>query len=85
LSFCAYGEDLYFVVGLLRLNASIDGNAFYKVGLDEHATKFCTHTHYVNKTFCVHKLDNYVTNHQLMKFLEYCPDFKYFTKTSANN
>ena len=85
LSFCAYGEDLYFIVGLLRLNASMDGDSFYKVGLDEHATKFCTHTHYLHKTFCVHKLDNYVVNQQLVNFLEYCPDFKYFTKMGANN
>lgn len=77
LSFCAYGEDLYFVVGLLTLNATMEKN--YKVGLDELATRFCTHTHYVHKTFCVHKLDNYVSRSELIRFLEYCPLFVNFT------
>lgn len=77
LSFRAYGEDLYFVVGLLTLNATNDKN--YKVGLDELATRFCTHTHYIHKTFCVHKLDNYVSRSELVRFLEYCPLFINFT------
>lgn len=76
LSFRAYGEDLYFVVGLLMLNKYKMGN--YKVGLDKYATNFCTHTHYINETFCVHKLDNYVNGDILNKFLEYCPEFKEF-------
>jgi hypothetical protein len=76
LSFRAYGEDLYFVVGLLTLNATKETN--YKIGLDEFATNFCTHTHYVKNTFCVHKLDNYVNRYELNKFLEYCPLFKNF-------
>jgi len=50
----------------------------YKVGLDEFSTNFCTHTHYVNDTFCVHKLDNYVQKDELQKFLEYCPEFIHF-------
>lgn len=80
LPFNAYGEDLYFVVGLLKMN-KYDEN--YKVGLDEMATKFCTHTHYLHKTFCVHKLDNYVDDQQLTSFLQYCPLFAYFTKRYA--
>lgn len=78
LSFRAYGEDLYFVVGLLTLNSTSE-TTLYKIGLDEMATKFCTHTHYLHKTFCVHKLDNYVGKQQVLKFLEYCPEFLQFT------
>lgn len=76
LSFRAYGEDLYFVVGLLTLNKTRSCN--YKLGLDEHATKFCTHTHYFHDTFCVHKYDNYTTIKELQDFLKYCPLFKHF-------
>ena len=76
LSFRAYGEDLYFVVGLLTLNKYEMGS--YNIGLDEYATNFCTHTHYVKNTFCVHKLDNYVEQNTLENFLEYCPEFKSF-------
>jgi len=75
-SFREYGEDLYFVVGLLTLN--INGMTNYKLGLDEKAIYFCTHTHYVNNTFCVHKLDNYVNDKTLNTFLEYCPEFEDF-------
>jgi hypothetical protein len=76
LSFASYGEDLYFTVGLLKLK-NLGFN--YNIGLDEFATNFCTHTHYVKNTFCVHKLDNYVDNSMLYNFFEYCPDFKLFT------
>jgi len=71
LSFESYPEDLYFVVGLLKLGRN--------VALDEFAINFCTHTHYVAKTFCVHKYDNYVDEPTLKKFLEYCPLFFYFS------
>jgi hypothetical protein len=80
LSFRAYGEDLYFVVGLLTLNAKNVRDKIYKVGLDELATKFCTHTHYLHKTFCVHKLDSYISKIDLKGFLEYCPLFYNFIK-----
>ena len=40
-----YHEDLYFVSGMLKLK--------YNVGLDKFATNFCTHTHFINKTFCL--------------------------------
>lgn len=76
-SFRTYGEDLYFVVGMLMMN-TIKDKMIYKVGLDEFSTNFCTHTHYVNDTFCVHKLDNYVQKDELQKFLEYCPEFIHF-------
>lgn len=72
LPFESYGEDLYFVVGLLKLNKHS------QVGLDEHAINFCTHTHYVRNTFCVHKLDNYVNKTELNQFLAYCPTFSHF-------
>lgn len=75
LSFREYGEDLYFVVGLLTLNKYEMG--CYLLGLDEYAVNFCTHTHYVKNTFCVHKYDNYVED--ISQFLRYCPEFKYFT------
>lgn len=77
LSFRSYGEDLYFVVGLLILNKYGEGS--YKVGLDSFAVNFCTHTHYIKRTFCVHKLDNYVTKDVLEEFLKYCPEFINFT------
>lgn len=71
LDFRAYGEDLYFVCGMLKLG--------YNVGKDIYATNFCTHTHWVSKSFCVHKLDNYINNiDDLTKFLEYCPEFVQF-------
>ena len=65
-----YHEDLYFVSGMLKLK--------YNVGLDKFATNFCTHTHFINKTFCVHKLNHYDKSYKLQKFLNYCDDFKLF-------
>jgi hypothetical protein len=80
LSFRCYGEDLYFVVGLLTLNNNNYNK--YVLGLDEFATKFCTHTHYFHKTFCVHKLDNYINRQELNSFLKYCPEFLPFIKNN---
>jgi len=77
LSFRAYGEDLYFVVGLLTLNNRYLSTK-YVVGLDEFATKFCTHTHYLHKTFCVHKFDDCGTTRDIISFLDYCPTFLNF-------
>ena len=71
LPFTAYGEDLYFVCGMLRLK--------YKVGLDEFATTFCTHSKYVHNTFCVHKLNDYENEQEKMdEFYKYCEDFKLY-------
>lgn len=75
--FTVFGEDLYFVVGLLKLNKEYNYN--YKLPLDEYATNFCTHTHFIKKTFCVHKYDAYVDNNSLKSFLDYCPLFINFT------
>jgi hypothetical protein len=50
----------------------------YRVGLDDLATKFCSYTYYVDKTFCVNELDNNIGPQQLDKFLKYCPLFKNF-------
>ncbi len=76
-SFRSYTEDLYFVIGLLILNSS--GNKkMYRIGLDELASKFCSYTHYLDKTFCVNELDNYIISQELDKFLKYCPLFKNF-------
>jgi hypothetical protein len=84
LCFRAYGEDLYFVVGLLTLNNNCVSKK-YVVGLDELATKFCTHTHYLHKTFCVHKYDNYVTSGDIISFLNYCPTFFNFIEKKNKN
>jgi hypothetical protein len=81
-SFRSYGEDLYFVVGLFMLNKT--HNKKYKIGLDEKATKFCTHTHYLYNTFCIHKYDNYTdNNNDLNNILKYCPEFIHFTKNNT--
>jgi hypothetical protein len=77
LPFEAFGEDLYFVVGLLKLNQQ-NNTKNYNVALDTFATNFCTHTHYVSNTFCVHKLDSYVNKETLAQFLNYCPEFSSF-------
>jgi|LakMenE18May11ns_1017448.scaffolds.fasta_scaffold9888910_2 hypothetical protein len=79
MSFRTYIEDLYFVVGMLIINSTKD-KPIYKVALDEFATNFCTHTKYVKDTFCVHNLDKYSKNDELIEFLKYCPEFAYFTK-----
>jgi hypothetical protein len=70
--FREFNEDLYFVVCMLKLN--------FNVGLDEFATNYCTHTHYVKDTFCVHKLYFFLINqddlrNEILRFLEYCPEF----------
>lgn len=75
--FREFNEDLYFVVCMLKLN--------YNVGLDEFSTNYCTHTHYVKDTFCVHKLyfflvkdkedENYILKNEIIRFLDYCPEF----------
>jgi len=75
-SFRAYTEDLYFVIGLLILNSG--NKEKYRIGLDELASKFCSYTHYLDKTFCVNELDNNIGPQQLDKFLKYCPLFKSF-------
>lgn len=68
LDFRSYGEDLYFVCGMFKLG--------YKVATDEYSTNFCTHTHWVKPTFCVHKLDNYTNDvNEMIRFLQYCPEF----------
>tara|TARA_B110000858_G_C17743599_1_gene446180 strand:- start:47 stop:802 length:756 start_codon:yes stop_codon:yes gene_type:complete len=66
-----FPEDLYFVVGMLKLKMN--------VGLDEFSTRFCTHTSYIKPTFCVHKLHSYEKKENILKFLEYCPEYKRFT------
>jgi hypothetical protein len=66
-----YAEDLYFVVGLLKLEL--------KVGNDKFATNFCTHTSYVNNTFCVHKLNHY-NKKDAQRFFNYCGYYKKFLK-----
>lgn len=71
LSFEHFGEDLYFVCGMLKLN--------YNVGLDKFAINFCTYTHYNNDTYCAHQYDKWKNrSEKYSKFLEYCPEFKNF-------
>lgn len=77
LPFEAFGEDLYFVVGLLKLNQQ-KNTKIYNVALDSFATNFCTHTHYITNTFCVHKLDSYQNKNIIAQFLKYCPEFSSF-------
>ena len=74
-SFRAYTEDLYFVIGLLILNSTYNFKQKYRVGLDDLASKFCSYTHYIDKTFCVNELDNNIGPQELDKFLKYCPLF----------
>lgn len=66
-----YGEDLYFVIGMLKLG--------FTVGNDKFATNFCTHTSYINNTFCVHKL-NYYNKKDAQRFFNYCEIYKKFLK-----
>ncbi|NDF60070.1 MAG: hypothetical protein EB100_03230, partial [Crocinitomicaceae bacterium] len=74
-----YTEDLYFVIGLLKLNKESNEN-MYKVGLDEKASKFCTFSHYIADSFCVNKYDTFVFEaSELNRFLRYCPEFINFT------
>ena len=75
LHFTSYGEDLYFVVGLLTINKQNSNQIPFNVALDEYATNFCTHTHFLKKSFCVHKLDSYQNNSVISAFLQYCPEF----------
>ncbi|ADO67296.1 hypothetical protein crov263 [Cafeteria roenbergensis virus] len=70
IKFEEYAEDLYFVYGMLKLG--------FKVGDDKFATNFCTHTKYINNTFCVHKLFHYQKN--INNFIKYCPEFIKFIK-----
>lgn len=80
LPFTSYGEDLYFVVGMLKLNKQSTEKRKYNVALDEFSVNFCTHTHFIKPTFCVHKLDAYhnVDSHVIQNFLKYCPTFAAF-------
>lgn len=79
LPFTSYGEDLYFVVGMLKLNKESQ-KITYNVALDEFSVNFCTHTHFIKPTFCVHKLDAYnkPNSSVVQKFLSYCPTFASF-------
>lgn len=66
--FRSYGEDLYFVCGMLKVG--------YNVGKDKYSTNFCTHTHWISETFCVHKFDNYLNDiSTIIRFLKYCKEF----------
>ena len=65
--FREYAEDVYFVITMKMLG--------YEVATDHFATNFCSHTNYINKTFCVHKLYYFIDRNTIIKFLEYCPEF----------
>ena len=65
-----YPEDLYFVIGMFKLK--------YNVAIDKFATNFCSHTSFINNSFCIHRLNKYTDSAELGKCLEYCPDFKFF-------
>jgi hypothetical protein len=65
-----FPEDLYFVVGMFKLG--------YNVAIDKFAINFCSHTSFVNNSYCIHKLDHYVNKDELNKCLKYCNEFIYF-------
>lgn len=90
-SFEYWPEDMYFSIGMYKLN--------YNVALDKFATNFCTHGNLpFAKTFCIHNyhraggrhikiydISNVVTyiqdeawKQRLNKLFEYCPDYKNF-------
>lgn len=81
LSFKEYTEDLYFVSGLLILNLR-HFHKKYNVGIDSFATNFCTHTHFVSKSFCVYEHNKFAENDKLQSFLQYCPEFTKFIRDS---
>ena len=66
----SYAEDLYFVCGMLKLK--------YNVGLDKHATKFCSHTDFTEPTFCIHNLKRYKKGETLQKALAYATEYQMF-------
>ena len=73
LSFEYWPEDMYFSIGMYKLN--------YNVALDKFATNFCTHGNLpFAKTFCIHNYHRVPGNkvQQLNKLFEYCPDYKNF-------
>lgn len=70
----SYGEDVYFVCGMLKLK--------FNVGLDKHATKFCSHTDFTEPTFCIHKLNKYRKDDRLQKAIKYASEFQMFFEPS---
>jgi|SaaInlStandDraft_1057018.scaffolds.fasta_scaffold14386_2 hypothetical protein len=52
----------------------------YNVAKDNFATNFCSHTCFTDNSFCIHKLNYYVKFQELIKCINYCNDFKNFTK-----
>ena len=72
LSFEYWPEDMYFVIGMYKLN--------YNIGFDKFAINFCTHNPFLKKTLCIHNYHRAVSKkeQQLNKLLEYCPDYKNF-------
>lgn len=67
-----FGEDLYFVYTFIKLG--------YKVGMDELATKFCSHTSYSVGSFAVHRTARYPSRSTIVEndFLSYCPEYLSF-------
>lgn len=67
-----FQEDVYFVCALHKIG--------YNIGKDEHSLNFCTHSHFLKQTFCIHKARSYINKKQLNDLLEYCPEYKEFLK-----
>lgn len=70
--FQLFGEDLYFVVGMFKLG--------YNVAIDKYSINFCSHSSFINNSYCIHKLDYYVNEDELNECLKYCKEFFYFTR-----
>lgn len=72
IDFKLHPEDLYFVVCMFKLK--------YNVAKDKFSTNFCSHTCFTENSFCIHKINHYVKNQELIKCINYCNDFKNFIK-----
>ena len=73
--FEAFGEDMYFTAGLLKLDK--------RVALDEFGTKFCSHTSFTAGSFCIHKTDYYYGEGGIGEVLKYCPEFGDFVGSKS--
>jgi len=65
-----YAEDMYFAIGMIKLN--------YNVGLDRFAANFCSHTDFIYETFCIHNFYYYSSKEKLLKCLLYCQEYLQF-------
>ena len=69
-NFKEYPEDIYFVCGMLELG--------FKVGVDYHASTFCSHKHFFKNSFCIHNFFRYSESNTLEECFQYCPEYQDF-------